>query len=64
MIFDVAFTGSGERATHPAPHAAASHAMRTSMRQYALPFSSSPVHAHLRHSCLPSQRHTGARWPH
>jgi hypothetical protein len=63
VIFDVAFTRSGERATHPAPHATSPDAMRTSVRQNPLPFSSFPVHAHLRHSCLPSQGHTGASRP-
>jgi hypothetical protein len=64
VTFDVAFTGSGERAAHPAPHAATADPMRTSVRQNPLPLSSYPVHAHLRHSCLPSQGHTVASWPH
>jgi hypothetical protein len=63
VIFNIAFTGSGECATHPASHATSPDAMRTSVRQYPLPFSSSPIHAHLRHSCLTSQWHTGASRP-
>jgi hypothetical protein len=40
VIFEVAFTRSGERATHPAPHAATPDAMHTSVRQNTLPCSS------------------------
>ena len=53
LLFDIAFTGSSECAIHPAAHDASPHATRTSARQCPLPFSSSPPHTDVCHSCLP-----------
>jgi len=59
LLFDVAFTRSGEYTIHLLTQDPCTNAVRTSARHSPLPFSSSPTHAHVRHSCLPL---SGAYW--
>lgn len=57
LIFERAFAGSGERSIQSQPYPHASRHLTTPARQLTLMFASSPTHAHVRLSGVPS---TGA----
>ena len=57
LIFERAFTGSGECSIQSQPYPHASRHLTTPARQLTLMFASSPTHAHVRLSGVPS---TGA----